>query len=152
MVSMTRAFRLGAYDYWIKPLHEIQFKSMRTHFLKKCVSEENTSQKETGCLIKRISDNSELASSMAHRSNNNNFEEDDDVNESINPPSTKKPRVVWEDKLHGAFLSAIQQIGIESMMCYFSLFINICISLLVLTVSLFFFYFICFRCCAKENS
>ena len=117
MVSMMRAFRLVAHDYWIKPLHEIRFKSMRTHFLKKCVSEEDTSQKETetDCLIRRISDNSEPASSMALRSNNNNFEEDDDVDESINPPSTKKPRVVWEEKLHGAFINAIKQIGIENV-------------------------------------
>jgi len=134
--SRVRALKLGAHDYWTKPLNEFQLKS-----LWKCTSED-PSQKDTGCLIRGISDNSDLASSMLRRSNNN-FEEGHDVDESCNSPPAKKPRrVVWDEKLHGVFLNAIQKIGIESMMCCFSLFINICISSLVFTVSLFFTLFV----------
>jgi len=70
--SRVRALKLGAHDYWIKPLNVFQLKRLWN-----CTTED-TLQKDIGCLIRGISDNSELASSVLHRSNSN-FEEGHDV-------------------------------------------------------------------------
>ncbi|KAK7347504.1 hypothetical protein VNO80_22036 [Phaseolus coccineus] len=112
--SITKAIKLGASDYWIKPLHEYQFKSMWTHVLKKYISEDKA-QKDTGSMeddnkIRGRSDNSDFASSMVYRSNSN-FREADDVDES-NPSSIKKKnRVVWSPEMHLEFVEAIEKTG-----------------------------------------
>ncbi|WVZ04409.1 hypothetical protein V8G54_025215 [Vigna mungo] len=123
MSSRLRAIKHGACDYWIKPFHEFHLKNKLTRLLqKKCVSADKL-QKDNGSLEdhnkrRGISDNSELASSMVHRSNSMS-EESDDVDESSNPPPAKKPRVVWDKKLNDSFLNAVNILGIDSMICYF---------------------------------
>ncbi|KOM51269.1 hypothetical protein LR48_Vigan08g209600 [Vigna angularis] len=115
--SVMRAMEHGAYDYWVKPLQEFNFTIMRARvFQKKCMIADKL-QKDSGCLKdddkrRGRSDNSELASCMVHRSNSN-FEEADVVDESCNPSPTKKPRVVWDQKLNASFVSAVLIIGIE---------------------------------------
>lgn len=123
MSSRLRAIKHGACDYWIKPFHEFHLKNKLTRlFQKKCICADKL-QKDTGCLEdhnkrRGISDNSELASSMVHGSNSMS-EESDDVDESSNPPPTKKPRVVWDKKLNDSFLNAVEILGVDSMICYF---------------------------------
>jgi len=39
--SMKKALKLGACDYWTKPLHDNRFESMWIHVSKKYISEDN---------------------------------------------------------------------------------------------------------------
>jgi len=133
-----KAFMLGACDYWIKPLHDNQFEDMWIHVCKKYISEDKM-QEDIGSMkvedydkIREISDNPhfDLSYHNLNESKNNNAS------------STTKIRVVWSPELHCAFLKAIQEVGIESMiilqLIYF-LFIH-CISLLVSLLFLIIFF------------
>jgi len=131
--SKMKAFKLGACDYWTKPLHEHQFESMWTHVFEDKM-QKGTLSMEDDDKIRGISDNSEFGLSMIH-SNGNYRNNNVDESENSNSSSTRKTRLVWSLELHDAFVKAIEELGIESMilqlLIYFSLFV-ICISLLVL--------------------
>jgi len=46
-------------------------------------------------------------------------DEDDGGLESDDPSASKKPRVVWSVELHQQFVSAVNQLGLDSMICYY---------------------------------
>ncbi|KAK7370039.1 hypothetical protein VNO80_12091 [Phaseolus coccineus] len=107
--SVLKAMKVGARDYWIKPLKEDGILNMWRHVARNSTSKDKK-QKDIGSQkdddrTRVISDHSEFASSVV----------DLDVDESNNttPPSTKKNRVVWSKELHLLFLDAIKKIGLE---------------------------------------
>jgi len=110
--SKMKAFELGACDYWTKPLHEYQFKSMWTHVFEDKM-QKGTLSMEDDDKKRGICDNSEFGLSMVH-SNDNYRNNNVDESENSNSSSTRKTRLVWSPKLHDAFVKAIEELGIES--------------------------------------
>lgn len=73
---------------------------------------------------KRGNDDSEYASSAnegeegilkAQKKRGNAKDEDDGELENDDPSTSKKPRVVWSVELHQQFVSAVNQLGLDSM-------------------------------------
>jgi len=123
--SKMKALTLGACDYWTKPLYDNQFERMWTHVFKKYISEDEMQKGPSK--IREISNNYEFGLSMAHTSNDNFRKVDHNVGESknSNPSSIRKNCVVWSPELHDAFVKAIEEVGIESMILH-GLFFFIC--------------------------
>ncbi|XP_047173607.1 two-component response regulator ORR21-like [Vigna umbellata] len=117
---MMKTIRLGACDYWKKPLKEDMLKDMWTHAFRKFVREHST-QKNIGRLddddkTRGTSHNSESASSILDTSKSN-FREDDDLDESEynSLTATGKDRIVWTPELHTKFLDALESVGPENI-------------------------------------
>jgi two-component response regulator (ARR-B family) len=56
-------------------------------------------------------------------------EEDDNELEIDDPSASKKPRVVWSVELHQQFVSAVNQLGIDSTIFNDPLFLIVCVFL-----------------------
>jgi len=106
--SMKKVVKLGACDYWTKPLHDNRFESMWIHVFKKYISEDKM-KKDTSRMkvedddkIREISDNPQFVLSY----------------HNLDESSTGKNHVVWLPELHDEFVKAIEEVGIESMILH----------------------------------
>ncbi|RDX61048.1 Two-component response regulator ORR21, partial [Mucuna pruriens] len=118
--SVMKAVKLGACDYWLKPLHEGQFRNMWTHAVRKALNDnkkqENSSRLEGDDRKKRGNDNSENASSVIDATgvvrDSSRGGDDGDESEHSGPPR-KKDRIVWTPERHRLFVKAVNQIGLD---------------------------------------
>lgn len=124
---VMRGIRHGACDYLIKPVREEELKNIWQHVVRK-KKNENKEHEHSGSLDdndrhKRGSDDAEYASSVnegaegllkIQKKRRDAKEEDDGELENDDPSTAKKPRVVWSVELHQQFVSAVNQLGIDS--------------------------------------
>lgn len=124
---VMRGIRHGACDYLIKPVREEELKNIWQHVVRK-KKNENKEYEHSGSLDdndrhKRGSDDAEYASSVNEgaegllkipKKRRDAKEEDDGEQENDDPAAAKKPRVVWSVELHQQFVSAVNQLGIDS--------------------------------------
>jgi two-component response regulator (ARR-B family) len=134
--AVMRGIRHGACDYLIKPIREEELKNIWQHVVRKKWNE-NKEHEHSGSLEendrhKRGNDDTEYVSSgnegsegilKAQKKRSNAKDEDEVGLESDDPSASKKPRVVWSVELHQQFVSAVNQLGLDSMIrIYFFLF------------------------------
>ncbi|XP_058184112.1 two-component response regulator ORR21 isoform X4 [Rhododendron vialii] len=125
---VMRGIRHGACDYLIKPVREEELKNIWQHVVRK-KKNENKEYEHSGSLDdndrhKRGSDDAEYASSVNEgaegllkipKKRRDAKEEDDGEQENDDPAAAKKPRVVWSVELHQQFVSAVNQLGIDTV-------------------------------------
>lgn len=126
--AVMKGIRHGACDYLIKPIREEELKNIWQHVVRK-KWHENKELEHSGTLEdndrnKRGNDDAEYASSInegaegvlkVQKKRSNSKDEDDGEPENDDPSTSKKPRVVWSVELHQQFVSAVNQLGIDSM-------------------------------------
>ncbi|KAK7341107.1 hypothetical protein VNO80_24031 [Phaseolus coccineus] len=111
--SVMKAIKLGACDYWIKPLHEDRIKNMWAHVVRKSMSE-NKMQKD---IIVNLEDDDDQRRMISSDDSNFVFSSTveiprkvDNVGESERC-ARKKSRIVWTSELHRKFVEVVDQIG-----------------------------------------
>lgn len=120
----------GAVDYLIKPVRIEPLKNIWQHVVRKKrfelkelehsgSFEENQRESERH---KRAMEECDNATSGCgenlkniKRKKEGKEEDEQDVDEQADPSQTKKPRVVWSSELHQQFVTAVNQLGIDSM-------------------------------------
>ena len=126
--AVMRGIRHGACDYLIKPIREEELKNIWQHVVRKKWNE-NKEHEHSGSLEdndrhKRGGEDAEYASSVnegaegilkGQKKRRDSKDEDDGELENEDPSTSKKPRVVWSVELHQQFVSAVNQLGIDSM-------------------------------------
>ena len=125
--AVMKGIRHGACDYLIKPIREEELKNIWQHVVRKKWNE-NKDFEQSGSLDdndrnKRKNDDTEHASSVNEemegpkgpKKRSNNPEEDDSEPDNDDPSTSKRPRVVWSVELHQQFVSAVNQLGLDSM-------------------------------------
>lgn len=125
--AVMKGIRHGACDYLIKPIREAELKNIWQHVVRKKWNG-NKEFEQSGSLDdndqqRRANDDTEYASSIyeetdglkSSKKRGNNREEDDSEPDNDDPSSSKKPRVVWSVELHQQFVSAVNQLGLDSM-------------------------------------
>nr|KYP65909.1 Two-component response regulator ARR2 [Cajanus cajan] len=108
--AVMKAIEHGACDYWIKPLHENQFKIMWKHVVKKLWSENKLPKKNDS---EFTSSNIDALVRYRKNSSSNSKESDADESEDCYTLLTKKPRIMWSSELHNQFVKAVMQIGVD---------------------------------------
>lgn len=132
---VLRGVRHGACDYLIKPIRDEELKNIWQHVVRKKQNEmkehDHTSSMEDHDRSKRAIDDVEYASSAnegagadevlkTQKKRRDSKAEDDSEMENDDPTSSKKPRVVWSVELHQQFVTAVNQLGIDSMDFHFA--------------------------------
>lgn len=123
----------GACDYLLKPVRMEELKNIWQHVIRR----KKSNSKNQSQLLNHDNGNSESgqgaqgAITIANpdgklnkrRKDQNEEEEEEDgeenENENEDPSSQKKPRVVWSVDLHRKFVSAVNQLGLESELFLF---------------------------------
>ncbi|KAH9327154.1 hypothetical protein KI387_007332, partial [Taxus chinensis] len=124
---VMKGIKHGACDYLLKPVRIEELKNIWQHIIRKkkyVIKEfENSGNAEISDKHKKCSDDADYASSVNEGTECNSKtskrrkearEEDDDFDqESDDPTSLKKPRVVWSVELHQQFVGAVNQLGVD---------------------------------------
>jgi hypothetical protein len=124
--AVMKGITHGACDYLLKPVRIEELSNIWQHVVRKLRSEpkEHSASFEEGERHKR--DGAEDADNMSSATNNTDGnwrnkkkkeakEDEEDFEQDNDDPSTlKKPRVVWSVELHQQFVSAVNQLGIDS--------------------------------------
>lgn len=114
----------GACDYLIKPVRMEALKNIWQHVVRKKKYEwkekdlEQSGSVEDGERQQKPSDDADYSSSANEgnwRSSRKRKEEEDDGDDKDDSSTLKKPRVVWSVELHQQFVTAVNQLGIDSM-------------------------------------
>ncbi|KOM51268.1 hypothetical protein LR48_Vigan08g209500 [Vigna angularis] len=101
--SVMKTIKLGACDYMIKPLHEDRLRNMWTHVVRKSMNEDKM-RKNIRNSLEDDNQNSRFV-----------FSSSDEISREVgNAGQSKKPRVVWTTDLHGKFVKAVNQLGLEN--------------------------------------
>ena len=131
--TVMRGIKHGACDYLIKPVRIEELKNIWQHVIRKKWNEnrelEYSGSMDDSDRSKHVVDDAEYASSVndggdgswkSHKKKRDAKEDEDDGElDHEDPSSSKKPRVVWSVELHQQFVSAVSQLGIESMKLIF---------------------------------
>jgi hypothetical protein len=116
----------GACDYLLKPVRIEELSNIWQHVVRKLRSEpkEHSASLEDGDRQRRggaeDADNTSSAADTAdgiwrNKKKKEAKEDEEDFEQDNDDPSTlKKPRVVWSVELHQQFVSAVNQLGIDS--------------------------------------
>jgi hypothetical protein len=106
--SVMNSIAEGACAYWSKPLdEENQFKNMWQHVVRNTMSES-----QLHVVRKALSESPELPQTLEVKGHKKRGREDVDVPK---PPLAKKSRLSWTPELREQFLSAVNQLGVNSM-------------------------------------
>lgn len=112
----------GACDYLIKPIRIEPLRNIFQHVVRKRKYEwkdvERISNAEDVEQNQKVPEDGGYSSSANEGHNWKNVkkrkDEDEDESEEREESSSKKPRVVWSVELHQQFVSAVNQLGIDS--------------------------------------
>jgi len=130
--AVMKGIRHGACDYLIKPVREEELRNIWQHVVRKIWNEnkehDNSGSMEDSDWNRRgnddteytsVADEAEVVKAPKKRSS---LKEEDIELESDDPATSKKPRVVWSVELHQQFVSAVNQLGLDSKnpLLYFS--------------------------------
>jgi two-component response regulator (ARR-B family) len=112
----------GACDYLVKPVRLSELQNIWQHVVRKqktTSKDQNRNPNISGGNIKKILENSaEQNKNLGKRRKDQTEEEENEEGEGTgdedDPSSQKKPRMVWSVDLHRKFVSAVNQLGLES--------------------------------------
>jgi hypothetical protein len=147
--SIMNSIAEGACAFWSKPLDKNQFKTMWQHVVRNTLSES-----QLHVLRKALSESHELPQTSEVKGHKKRGREDVDVPK---PPLAKKSRLSWTPELNEQFLSAVNQLGVNSMnlsMLFFfvcCLFVFVKNSIMIIDLCAC-FSSLFFRCSAERNS
>lgn len=110
--ALMKAVTHGASDYWIKPLHQNQFRILRKLVARKLRIENNPPRKDNSDFASFIVD---ATMSVPKKRSSNSKEFDFYESDDCYAPPAKEHRVVWSEELHQEFVNAVMQIGLDSM-------------------------------------
>jgi len=124
--AVMKGIRHGACDYLIKPVREEELRNIWQHVVRKFWNDnkelDNSGSMEDSDRNKWGNDDAEYTSSVADAAEvvkapkkRSSLKEEDIELESDDPATSKKPRVVWSVELHQQFVSAVNQLGLDSM-------------------------------------
>lgn len=111
----------GACDYLLKPIRIEELKNIWQHVVrKKKVESKDQNNSDRPCHESeggQMGDSDQNGKMNRKRKDQKEDEDEDHANNGDNSDeaSTKKPRVVWTVDLHRKFVSAVNQLGFESM-------------------------------------
>lgn len=118
----------GACDFLSKPVRMEELQNIWQHVVRRKWLDnkdiEHSGSVGESELNRNVTDDSEYAStvndgrdsSWKYQKKKRDAKEDDDGElDSVDPSSSKKPRVVWSVELHQQFVNAVNQLGIDSM-------------------------------------
>lgn len=111
----------GACDYLIKPVRIEALKNIWQHVVRKRKNEwkdlEQSGSVEEGDRQPKPSEEADYSSSANEgnwRTSKRRKDEEEEMEERDDTSTLKKPRVVWSVELHQQFVSAVNQLGIDS--------------------------------------
>ncbi|KAH9683701.1 Two-component response regulator ARR2 [Citrus sinensis] len=111
----------GACDYLIKPVRIEALKNIWQHVVRKRKNEwkdlEQSGSVEEGDRQPKPSEEADYSSSANEgnwRTSKRRKDEEEEIEERDDTSTLKKPRVVWSVELHQQFVSAVNQLGIDS--------------------------------------
>lgn len=122
--AVMKGIRHGACDYLIKPVREEELRNIWQHVVRKfwndSKEQDNSGSMEDSDQNKRGNDDAEYtsvadAAVVKAPKKRSSLKEEDIELESDDPAASKKPRVVWSVELHQQFVSAVNQLGLDSM-------------------------------------
>ena len=124
---MMKGITHGACFYLLKPVRVEDLKNIWQHVIrrKKVDSKEqkktnNQDKPDSGScneLVSPVTENSDQNAKPTKKRKDQDEDDDEDLehgHDYEDPSSQKKPRVVWSPELHRKFISAIDQLGIDS--------------------------------------
>ncbi|KAF8398931.1 hypothetical protein HHK36_014796 [Tetracentron sinense] len=126
--AVMQGIKHGACDYLIKPIRIEELKNIWQHVVRKKWNGnkelEQSGSVEDNDRHGRGGDDAEYASSVNEgtdgswkvqkKRRDSKEDEDDGELDNDDPSTSKKPRVVWSVELHQQFVSAVNQLGIDS--------------------------------------
>lgn len=124
--AVMRGIRHGACDYLIKPVREEELKNIWQHVVRRKFNEhkeleysgsfDDNDRRKRGDEVEYASSVNEGTEETVKVQKKRSCAKEDDDGELDNddPSTSKKPRVVWSVELHQQFVSAVNQLGIES--------------------------------------
>ena len=118
-----RSVTHGACDYLIKPVQMKELKNIWQHVIRKKKYEcKEKDMEQFGSMEERDwqhkpTDDAEYSSSayVGNWRSSRKREEDEDDGDDKDDSSTLKKRVIWSIELHQLFVTAVNQLGIDSM-------------------------------------
>lgn len=122
-VVVMKGVTHGACDYLIKPVRIEALKNIWQHVVRKKKHEwkekdlEPSGSLEEGERQQRLQEDVDCSSSANEGSWKNSKkrkDEEEEVDDRDDTSALKKPRVVWSVELHQQFVSAVNQLGIDS--------------------------------------
>lgn len=114
----------GACDYLIKPVRIEALKNIWQHVVRKKKHEwrekdlEHSGSMEEGDRQQKPHEDVDCSSSVNEGNGKNSKkrkDEEDELEDRDDSSALKKPRVVWSVELHQQFVTAVNQLGIDSM-------------------------------------
>ena len=114
--AVMKGIKHGACDYLLKPVRIEELKVIWQHVVRKRKDDGRNRVNDGG-------DNHGSDSLKCSKKRKDALEEEDEAEvENEDPSSSKKQRVVWSVDLHQKFVSAVDQLGIDSKFPLLSLF------------------------------
>lgn len=119
----------GACDYLLKPVRKEELTNIWQHVIrrKKFDSKDQNKSSSQDKACHETGEGGQGVSPEGSSDQNGKFnrkrkdqnedeeeEYEDDEHENEDPSTQKKPRVVWSKELHGKFVAAVHQLGLES--------------------------------------
>ena len=113
----------GACDYLVKPVRIEELRNIWQHVLRRKKLDSKSPTVDEVCqgngksLKESVPTDNEDKIGMVNRKRKDEEEEEEDEEngeENEDLATQKKPRVVWSIELHGKFVAAVNQLGIES--------------------------------------
>lgn len=122
--AVMKGISHGACDYLLKPIRIEEVKNIWQHVVRRRkfdtryhINGENSLRLQIPN-SESMQGNGDPRSKTNRKRKDNNEEDDEDSEENIqdkeDSSARKKPRVVWSVELHGKFVAAVNQLGIES--------------------------------------
>ncbi|KAL7097193.1 hypothetical protein ACP275_10G128400 [Erythranthe tilingii] len=103
----------GACDYLLKPVRIEELKNIWQHVLRRKKFEPKNQNNKSGDQNANADQNGDQNGKFSRKRKEDEDVSEDNGNESDDPSSQKKPRVVWSIELHRKFVGAVNQLGIE---------------------------------------
>lgn len=138
--AVMKGITHGACDYLLKPVRQKELRNIWQHVVRKrrqdvkiaretksveeggvCVREKRTGPDDVDYTSSATGDTGDGNWRKKRKGENQTFkdETEEDVEQENDDPSTmKKPRVVWSVELHQQFVSAVNQLGIDSKLSF----------------------------------
>lgn len=122
-VVVMKGVTHGACDYLIKPVRIEALKNIWQHVVRKKKHEwkekdlEHSGSLDDGERQQKLQEDVDCSSSVNEGNWSNSKkrkDEEDEAEERDDASALKKPRVVWSVELHQQFVSAVNQLGIDS--------------------------------------
>ncbi|KAL6506103.1 hypothetical protein OROHE_022632 [Orobanche hederae] len=113
----------GACDYLVKPVRKEELMNIWQHVIRRKRIDPKNQNKSNGRAKSReesgdgqespLTGNADHSGKFNRKRKDEEYESEDNGNESEDPGTQKKPRVVWSIELHRKFVGAVNQLGID---------------------------------------